>query len=279
MSKVITAPTWLWMIASRPAPIAPHRAAPASPSEAEQQDVAAGEHDRDATPGEDPVPDRPAFVGSLSQDERDLGMTEVSQRRRVTAVLFDRFELLDVFGPLELFGALSDHFEIGLVGPVAGPVRSSQGPSVFAETTYAEAEVPDVVLVPGGIGTRALVQDSSFRSWLAGWALQAEIVASVCTGSAVLASAGLLDGYRATSNKRAFGWAKQQGPHVDWVAKARWVEDRDRWTSSGVAAGMDMTLALIASMHSEELASALADRVELEWHRDPGWDPFAFVNG
>jgi transcriptional regulator GlxA family with amidase domain len=206
-------------------------------------------------------------------------MTEKTQKRRVTAVLFDRFELLDVFGPLELFGGLPEHFEVGLVGPAAGCVRSAQGPSVLTEAGYAEAQVPDIVLVPGGIGTRMLVQDGSFLRWLSDWARQSRIVASVCTGSGVLASAGLLDGYHATSNKRAFSWAREQGPHVQWVAKARWVEDRNRWTSSGVAAGMDMTLALIANLHSEELASTLADRVELEWHRDPRWDPFAAIHG
>jgi transcriptional regulator GlxA family with amidase domain len=95
----------------------------------------------------------------------------------------------------------------------------------------------------------------------------------------VLASAGLLDGYRATSNKRAFAWARKQGSAVEWVSQARWVQDRDRWTSSGVAAGMDMALGLIAHLHGEELASGLADRVELEWHRDSSWDPFAAKNG
>jgi transcriptional regulator GlxA family with amidase domain len=88
-----------------------------------------------------------------------------------------------------------------------------------------------------------------------------------------------LDGYRATSNKRAFHWARAQGPQVDWIAQARWVEDRDRWTSAGVAAGMDMTLALIARLNSDEFATAVVDRVEYDWHRDPTWDPFAAKNG
>jgi transcriptional regulator GlxA family with amidase domain len=66
---------------------------------------------------------------------------------------------------------------------------------------------------------------------------------------------------------------------VDWVARARWVEVRDRWTSAGVAAGMDMTLAVIARLHGDELATAVADRVEYDWHRDPSWDPFAAKNG
>ncbi len=102
---------------------------------------------------------------------------------------------------------------------------------------------------------------------------------SVCTGSAALAAAGLLDGYRATSNKRAFGWVTQHGPGVEWVPEARWVQDRDRWTSSGVAAGMDMAVALIASLLGDEVAESVAARVELEPHRDPAWDPFAALNG
>jgi transcriptional regulator GlxA family with amidase domain len=199
--------------------------------------------------------------------------------RRVGVVLFDRFELLDVFGPLELLGLLPDRFELRVIGPTAGPVRSAQGPEVVADDSYAEAPVPDIVLVPGGIGTRSLVEDSWFVPWLAVWAEAAELVTSVCTGSGVLAAAGLLDGYRATSNKRAFAWAQSQGPKVDWIRQARWVADRDRWTSAGVAAGMDMMLALIAHLHGVELASHVADRIEYDWHRDSTWDPFAAKNG
>jgi transcriptional regulator GlxA family with amidase domain len=206
-------------------------------------------------------------------------VTDPADRTRISVVLFDRFELLDVFGPLELFGVLADLFSIELVGPVAGPVRSAQGPRVVADLAYEAAPSPEVVLMPGGMGTRALVHDEAFLRWLAGWAPAARLVTSVCTGSGVLAAAGLLDGYRATSNKRAFAWARQQGSSVEWVPQARWVEDRDRWTSSGVAAGMDMALALIAHLHGEALASSLADGVELEWHRDPAWDPFADLYG
>jgi transcriptional regulator GlxA family with amidase domain len=193
----------------------------------------------------------------------------------VGVVLFDRFELLDVFGPLELFGGLPDRFELCLIGPDSGPVRSAQGPQVVAAFGYVEAPAPDIVLVPGGIGTRTLVEDQVFRDWLRAWAAAAELVASVCTGSGVLAAAGLLDGYKATSNKRAFSWAASQGAQTEWVPRARWVVDRDRWTSSGVAAGMDMTLAIIASLHGHDLAGQVADAVEYDWHRDPGWDPFA----
>ena len=195
--------------------------------------------------------------------------------RTVAVVLFEGFELLDVFGPLELFGRLPRDFAVTLLGPYPGAVRSFQGAEVVATTSYADAAVPQIVMVPGGLGTRALVDDQPFLHWLRHWAAGAEIVTSVCTGSALLAAAGLLDGYRATSNKRAFEWASTHGRSVDWVAAARWVHDRDRWTSSGVAAGMDMTAALLAHLIGAERAQQAADEIELELHTDPDWDPFA----
>jgi transcriptional regulator GlxA family with amidase domain len=199
--------------------------------------------------------------------------------RELTVVLFQGFELLDVFGPLEMFAAIPDRFRIALVGLAAGPIRSAQGPEVIAQDSYDQAPATDIVLVPGGIGTRQLVHDRMFLTWLARWAGAAEFITSVCTGSAVLAAAGLLDGYRATSNKRAFAWACEQGPDVDWAPAARWVEDRNRWTSSGVAAGMDMSLALISRLLGQHVAASVADRVEYDWHQEPTWDPFAAKNG
>ena len=199
--------------------------------------------------------------------------------QRLGVVLFEGFELLDVFGPLELFGRLPGRFRIDVVGPTAGPVQSAQGPRAVADHAHADAPPCDIVLVPGGIGTRRLVEDQTFLGWLRDWSAAAGYVTSVCTGSGLLAAAGLLDGFRATSNKRSFGWASAQGHDVEWVPEARWVEDRNRWTSSGVAAGMDMALALIAHLYGEDLAVESADAVEYEWHRDPTWDPFAAKNG
>ena len=199
--------------------------------------------------------------------------------RRVSVVLFDGFELLDVFGPLQMFGVLSpDCFEIVILGPHAGPVRSAQGPQAHADCAYEDAREPDIVFVPGGMGTRTLVKDGAFLTWLAGHADPAEFVMSVCTGSAVLAAAGLLDGYRATSNKRSFGWVSEQGIAVEWVSEARWVQDRNRWTSSGVAAGIDMALAFIDHLYGDDLGQKLADGTEYDRHADPTWDPFAAKN-
>ncbi|TWS22116.1 DJ-1/PfpI family protein [Tsukamurella sputi] len=199
--------------------------------------------------------------------------------RSVQIVLFDGFELLDVFGPVELFGLLPEHFAVSFLAPDHAPVRSSQGVTVNADHTYASAPAPDIILVPGGLATREIITDAAFLGWLSEHGGSAALATSVCTGSALLAAAGLLDGYRATSNKMAFRWAETFGDAVDWVPHARWVEDRDRWTSSGVAAGMDMTVALIRSLHGDAPAEAAATMAELDYRTDPDTDPFAVVHG
>ena len=198
---------------------------------------------------------------------------------RLGVVLFEGFELLDVFGPLEMFGVVPGRFDLSLIGPHTGPLASSQGPRSVCDHTYDDAPRCDIVLVPGGIGNRPLLEDRSFLDWLAGYCATADYVTSVCTGSALLAAAGLLEGYRATTNKRAFSWVRAIGDRVEWVAEARWVVDRNRWTSSGVAAGIDMALALIAHLHGEATAQRTADGTEYDWHTDSSWDPFAAKNG
>ncbi|MBJ8339152.1 DJ-1/PfpI family protein [Antrihabitans sp. YC3-6] len=198
--------------------------------------------------------------------------------RRVSIVIFDGFELLDVFGPQTLFKWLPKHFDVDLVGPTAGPVASHGGIEVVAQHGYADASPGDIVLVPGGLGTRTLVDDSAFLTWLAAFARDAEFVTSVCTGSAVLAAAGLLDGYRATSNKRNYAWASGNGADVTWVPVARWVQDGNRWTSSGIAAGIDMAAALIRFLHGDDVARGVADSMEYETHDDADWDPYARLN-
>ena len=110
--------------------------------------------------------------------------------------------------------------------------------------------------------------------WLRRRAEQAEITASVCSGSAILARAGLLDGRRATSNKQFFSLATAQSANVEWVEEARWVDDGSLVTSSGVSAGIDMALALIERLWGTALAESIARLTEYEWHRDASWDPF-----
>jgi transcriptional regulator GlxA family with amidase domain len=204
-----------------------------------------------------------------------------SSPRTLGVVLFEGFELLDVFGPCEAYGIgdLGGAFRIVMVAAKAGPVASAQGPRTVAEFGLDDSPRLDLILMPGGIGTRREVYSRSLVSWLRARADQAEVVSSVCTGAALLAAAGLLDGRRATTNKRSFAWVQSQGPQVNWVKQARWVEDGKFATSSGVSAGIDMALAIIARLVSAEAAEKAAIGMEYEWHRDAGWDPFAKIHG
>jgi transcriptional regulator GlxA family with amidase domain len=198
---------------------------------------------------------------------------------KVGAVLFEGFELLDVFGPLEMFGMLKERASIAMLAERAGRIRSSQGPACVADRALAGDHGLDVLLIPGGMGTRREVSNAPFLEEIRRQSERARFVASVCTGSGLLARAGVLDGRRATSNKFAFKWAVSQGPKVNWVPEARWVEDGKFFTSSGVSAGIDMALGLIAHIFDRDTSLTLAGWAEYEWHEDKERDPFAKRNG
>lgn len=195
--------------------------------------------------------------------------------RTVGTLLFAGFELLDVFGPLEMFGALRDDYRLEMVAQTAGPVESRQGPKAIADIAMADAEPYDILLIPGGQGTRREVGNEALIGFIARHAAASTIVATVCTGAALLARTGLIDGRKATSNKAALAWVKAQGPNVLWQNRARWVTDGKFWTSSGVSAGMDMALALIGELNGSAKADQVAAFAEYRWSRDPGDDPFA----
>jgi transcriptional regulator GlxA family with amidase domain len=211
-------------------------------------------------------------------------MTELPPVKRVAVVLFEGFTVLDVYGPVQAFGATrvlkpdgTPHrfFQVFTVADRTGPIKSGEGPSTHADHTFADAPHFDVLVVPGGFGTRQAVNDETFLAKLGAISQRAPITTTVCTGSALLARTGLMDGRPATSNKISWDWVKTQGPKVLWKRKARWVDDGNLVTSSGVSAGIDMTLALIARLHGRDTALAAAKNMEYVWHEKEDDDPFA----
>ena len=218
----------------------------------------------------------------------------VPATRQVTlgVLLFPGFEMLDAYGPMEMWGSLkhapdrfwgeaSDRVGIRLVTVAAtkGPVPSNQGPKTVADFDYTDAPALDYLLVPGGIGVTPLVSDPATLNWLRAQAKNTSLAMSVCNGASLLAAAGLLDGRAATTNKMAFKASIAPGPKVRWVASARWVDNGNVVTSSGVSAGMDMTVAVIARLYGQPLSDWVAQITEYEPHRDPAWDPFAVKAG
>ena len=194
---------------------------------------------------------------------------------RLGTVFYHDFELLDAYGPLEMFGALGDEIELVTIAQEAGPVSSSVGPKTLADYGFDDAPALDLILIPGGIGTIPELKNEALLNFLRQRCPQSQVTMSVCTGSALLAKAGLLDGLAATSNKMFFELARSQGDNVEWRESARWVDAGQYVTSSGVSAGTDMALAVIERVFGAELAEQVMNYTEHQWHRHADDDPFA----
>lgn len=195
----------------------------------------------------------------------------------VAAVLFPGFEMLDLYGPLEMYAMHPDIFGITTIAESMDPVRASGGPSTLPEDVFANASAYDILLVPGGAGTRNQVENPLLLDWLTQASARARTVTSVCTGSGLLARAGVLDGHAATTNKLAFDEVARLGPRTDWRRSARWVVSGNRVTSSGVSAGIDMTLAVIERLAGAKIADEAALWAEYTRQQDAGADPFAIT--
>ena len=199
---------------------------------------------------------------------------EVTTMTSFNIILFDDFETLDAFGPVEVIGKLSNIYRLRYHSLNGGLIKNSQQVSVDT-LPFTEIESSGILLIPGGIGTRSLVNDSNFIEQLKILSERAPYVLTVCTGSALLAKTNLLNGMRATSNKMAFEWVRSIGTEVNWVEKARWVKDGKFYTSSGVSAGIDMTLGYVSDIHEIKTSQAIADGIEYVWNSNMDDDPFA----
>lgn len=196
-------------------------------------------------------------------------------RYSIAAVLFEDFEMLDLYGPLEMYCTHPDAFRITTIAERLGPVRAYGGPCTLAEDRFDNGAAYDILLVPGGSGTRREVDNPVMLDWLAQAGERAQVITSVCTGSTLLARAGLLGKGPATTNKAWFDEMTALAPGIDWRKRARWVESGKCFTSSGVSAGMDMTLAVIENLLGQEAAETAAREAEYTRNPDPENDPFA----
>jgi transcriptional regulator GlxA family with amidase domain len=175
----------------------------------------------------------------------------------IAIVLFDGAEELDWAGPWEVFAAWRDGWPddgIGVftVASTKEPVVCAKGLRVLADHTWETAPEADVVVWPGGRGTRPMLGDEEVRMRVRSLAERADVMASVCTGALVYADAGLLAGRRATTHWGSLERLAELGAEVD--PDARWVDHGDVITSAGVSAGIDMALHLVARLHSRERA-------------------------
>ena len=175
----------------------------------------------------------------------------------VGIVIFPEVEELDFVGPWEILGMWSAHAEGPaqrlLVAQSAAPVTCAKGLIVVPNVTFAQCPPLDVLIVPGGQGTRWEVENESIISFISEQAKHCRAVLSVCTGSFLLHRAGLLKGKRATTHWNSLDRLKALGDVA--VVEDRFVRDGNIWSSAGVSAGIDMMLAFVASYAGEEVAA------------------------
>ncbi|SBV94904.1 DJ-1/PfpI family protein [uncultured Dysgonomonas sp.] len=189
-------------------------------------------------------------------------------------LLFPGFETLDVFGPVEIFGKVEGS-TIRYYSETGGLICNAD--NIKIKTNPVELLIPEetnILLIPGGMGTRKEIENPVFIEKIRTLAIASQYTLTVCTGSALLAKTGLLDGRSATSNKRAFEWVESASSQVNWIKRARWVKDGKYYTSSGVSAGMDMALGFIRDMLGTEEARKIAFRIEYNWQEDESADNF-----
>ncbi len=177
---------------------------------------------------------------------------------RIAVALFEGAEELDWAGPWEVLSAWAsqwpdDGVEVFTVADTREPVACAKGLRVLADTTWDEAGHVDVLVYPGGRGTRPQLGDERIRARLRALADGGALMTSVCTGSLVYADAGLLDGRPATTHWGSLELLGELGP-VDVRPNDRFVDTGDVITAAGVSAGIDMALHLVARLHSPERA-------------------------
>lgn len=189
------------------------------------------------------------------------------KKRNVAIFLFDDVEVLDFAGPFEVFAVTSElnHYEPFNVYTVAAekaPVRAVNGLSVNPDYSVADCPAPDLLIIPGGVGSRQVIKSNELVAWVKDTEGR-ELTLSVCTGSLVLAKAGLLAGRRATTHHEVYDFLGELAPDAVVDRDSRFVDEGDVITSGGISAGIDMSLYVVEKLLGKEVCDRT--RVYMEY--------------
>lgn len=192
---------------------------------------------------------------------------------QVGLLIFDEAEVLDVAGPFEVFSVAGrrhglDPFHVALVAERLEPVRLRNDFRLVPHFTLETAPPTDLLVVPGGIGTRRELANEPLLQWLRQRAAQAELVLSVCTGSLLLGKAGLLDGLEATTHHGALDLLRTVAPTARLRPEARFLDNGQVIVAAGVSAGIDMALHVVERLLGSEVAEEAAIYMEYHWDRN-----------
>jgi transcriptional regulator GlxA family with amidase domain len=198
-----------------------------------------------------------------------LGSGAKDQTLDIAIFVFDDMTALDAIGPMDVM-ALLPGAKLKIVGHEKGPVRAGKGArslGIVADYALSEITSADVLIVPGGMGTRALVKDEALAEWLRAIHATTQWTTSVCTGALLLAAAGLLNGVPATTHWAAMDLLEKLGAKP---TDRRVVEEGKIITAAGVSSGIDMGLRLAAKLAGEDVAQAI--QLMIEYDPEPPFD-------
>jgi len=194
------------------------------------------------------------------------------EQKTVGILLFPEVEVLDFCGPFEVFSVtrLNENqrreelspFRVLLIGDTTEPIQAAGGMRVLPECTATACPALDILLIPGGWGTREQMNNGRLIDWIRQRAKKVETVASVCTGSLLLGQAGLLDGHRATTHWAALPLLRERFPKINVVDNEHVVEEGNILTSAGISAGIDLALRVVARYFGEPVARNTARYME-----------------
>ena len=198
-------------------------------------------------------------------------MTERT-RRTVAILIFPDVELLDFAGPFEVFssvravaGTRERLLDVFTVAESMAPVACNNPLTVLPMYTLATMPHADILVIPGGQGTRTAIDRPDLIAWIVARAAAAELTTSVCTGSFLLAKGGLLDGKAATTHWASIERMRAEFPGLEVREATRWVDAGDVVSSSGVSAGIDMALHVVARLYGAEVAAETARNIEYDY--------------
>ncbi len=194
----------------------------------------------------------------------------MTKQRNVAILIFDEVEVLDFAGPFEVFNVTGEvlepaPFNVYTIAQSSEPIKARGQLSINPHYTLDTCPQPDILLVPGGAGTRPLLKNQLLQDWLIAQAGQVEYLLSVCTGSLVLAKAGLLDGLGATTHNAAFDLLRENGPTTTVYTDKRYVDNGKIITAAGISAGIDMSLYVVHKLMGAEKLQVTLDVMEYHW--------------
>ena len=190
--------------------------------------------------------------------------------KNVAILLFNEVEVLDFAGPFEVFSVTQSLdgdslFNVYTVAETTHPILARNNLSINPDYTLENHPLPDILIIPGGFGSRAALKQANIIQWVQQSAQQTQLILSVCTGALILAKAGLLNGLTATTHHHAFEELRQLAPETTVMTDQRFIDNGKILTSGGISAGIDLSFYVIAKLYGKAVAIQTAQYMEYDW--------------